>query len=147
MTNEGNTRLSPAGEVAAGTGEAAFPAEGEQLGELLPGDAREITVVVDGVWPTFRLPGRLHVDPEVAVLDDTTAELEAVDVTFGTWAPPWPQLLVLLALVMLALALVGGRLRGRRRLEGLLRQAREEGRRSVAGSAPDDARPDDRRGP
>ena len=139
VTNEGNTRLSPAGEVAAGTGEAVFPAEGEQLGELLPGDTREITVVVDGVWPTFRLPGRLHVDPEVAVLDGTTAELEAVDVTFGTWAPPWPQLLVLLALAMLALALVGGRLRGRRRLEGLLRQAHEEGRRSAVGSAPGDS--------
>ena len=36
VTNEGNTRLSPAGEVAAGTGEAAFPAEASSSASCCP---------------------------------------------------------------------------------------------------------------
>ena len=136
VTNEGNTRLSIAGMAAAGTGEAVFPAEGEQLGELLPGDAREVSVVIDGAWPTLRLPGRVHVAPEVAVLDGTSAEFDAAEVTFGVWALPLPQLLVLVALMLMAGAALGGRRRSRRRLDALLDQAREEGRRSAGPTAP-----------
>jgi len=135
VTNEGNTRVSIAGGASAGTGAAAFPAEGERLGELLPGDTRRVSVAVDGVWPTLRLPGRLQVAPGVAALDGTTAEAEPVEVTFVTWAPPWPQLLVLIGLALLVYAVIGGRRHGRRRLDSLLAQAREEGRRSAGPTA------------
>lgn len=138
VTNEGNTRLSIAGEASAGTGATAFPTEGERVGELLPGDTRRVSVVVDGVWPTLRLPGRMQVAPGVATLDGTRAEAEPVEVTFATWAPPWPQLIVLIALALLAYAVIGGRRRGRRRLDTLLAQAREEGRRSAGPTGPPD---------
>src|SRR5699024_10560809 len=82
-----------------------------------------------------RLPGRLQVAPGVAALDGTTAEAEPVEVTFVTWAPPWPQLLVLIGLALLVYAVIGGRRHGRRRLDSLLAQAREEGRRSARPTA------------
>lgn len=147
VANEGNTRLSIAGTAAAGTGEAVFPAEGEQIGELLPGDARQVSVVIDGAWPTIHLPGRLHVTPGVAVLDGTSAEVDAAEVTFGVWALPWPQLLVLVALMLLAGAAIGGRRRSRRRLDALLDQAREEGRRSAGPLPPPAGTPPGRPAP
>src|SRR5699024_3570811 len=93
VTSEGNTRVSIAGGASAGTGAAAFPAEGERLGELLPGDTRRVSVAVDGVWPTLRLPGRLQVAPGVAALDGTTAEADPVEGPIVTSAPPCRRVL------------------------------------------------------
>ena len=131
VTNTGNTRLAIAGTASAGTGKTTFPAVAEQTGELLPGDTQQVMLAIDGSWPTFYVPGELIVAPEVAVLDGTSAAVDEVSISFGTWAIPWPQLLVLLALVLLFVALTGNRRRGRRHLELLLHQAREEGRRSA----------------
>ena len=131
VTNTGNTRLAIGGTAAAGTGKVTFPADGEQIGELLPGDTHQVVLSIDGTWPTFYVPGDLVVAPEVAVLDGTSAAADEVRVPFGAWALPWPQLLLLLGLVLLLTALTGNRRRGRRHLEMLLHPAREEGRRSA----------------
>ncbi len=131
LTNAGNTRLTVAGIASAGTGEIAFPADGDPVGDLLPGDTREVTVAIDGTWPTFYAPGELVVTPAAEAMDGTTPEADAVTVDLGAWAMPWSQLLVLLALALIIAALTWNRRRGRRRMEELLQQAREEGRRTA----------------
>src|SRR5690625_192279 len=131
VTNTGNTRLSLAGRASAGTGKATFGSQAEPSGDLLPGDTREMTVTIDGAWPTFYLPGELVITPEAAGLDGSAPTVEETRASLGVWAVPWPQLLVLLALALLVVALIGNRRSRRRRLEALLEQAREEGRRSA----------------
>ena len=126
LENTGNTRLSITGSASAGTGTAVFPTDGEPIGDLLPGDVRRITVPIDGAWPSVLLRGEL--DPQAAALDGTSPTAEPAAISFRTWAVPWPQLIVLIALVLLVLAVIDTRRRGRRRLDALLEQARAEGR-------------------
>lgn len=136
IANEGNTRLLAAGTVASGTGSAEFPAGDERRQELLPGDTRELTVVVDGVWPLFIAPTSVTVVAESVTMDGSSAGLEPVRSETVTWAVPWPQLIIIAGLALLIIALVWGRRRSKRKLETMLEDAREEGRRS---SATDDA--------
>jgi len=131
LENTGNTRLSIAGSASAGTGTAAFPTDGEPIGDLLPGDVRQITVPIDGVWPSILLRGELNIAPEAAALDGTSPVAERAEVSFRTWAIPWAQLIVLISLALLIAAVIGNRRRGRRRLDALLEQARAEGRASA----------------
>lgn len=134
LANVGNTRISAEGNVTAGTGEAGFPGESDQIGELLPGDTRQATVTIDGTWPTFFAPGELVVTPTAAALDGTAPEADKVAVDLGVWAMPWPQLLVIVALALIIIALTWNRRRGRRRMDAMLQQARDEGKREAAGS-------------
>lgn len=137
--NEGNTRLFAEGTVDVGGREVTFPAADQPRQELLPGDTREITVEVDDVWPLVRVPVTVTLVPEVATMDGTSSTLEPVVAESAVWAVPWPQLLVLLGLALLVGAVVQGRRRSRRRLESLLEQAREEGRRAATGAPSDPA--------
>lgn len=139
VTNVGNTRLGIAGSASAGTGEISFPSDGEPIGELLQGDSRQVSFLIDGVWPTFSVPGELIVAPDAAVLGGTAPTVDQANIPFRTWAVPWPQLLVLLALALLLVALTGGRRRSRHRLAALLDQAREEGRRSAEPEGSEDS--------
>jgi len=132
LINAGNTRLIVAGLVTAGTGRVAFPNDSEPIGDLLPGDAREVSVTIDDTWPTFYAPGELVVTPTAEALDGTAPEADDVSIALSVWAMPWPQLLVLLALALIVIAVTWNRRRGKRRLDALLRQAREEGRRQAA---------------
>ena len=134
LVNAGNTRLIVDGLATAGTGEAAFPADGEPIGDLLPGDTREVSVTIDGTWPTFYAPGDLVVTPTAAALDGTAPDVDEASVSLGVWAIPWPQLVVLLALALIIIAVTWNRRRGKRRLDALLQQAREEGKRQAATS-------------
>src|SRR5699024_7051451 len=77
------------------------------------------------------LPGELVLAPEGAALDGSTVTAPQARASFGLWAAPWPQLLVLLGLALIIAALIGNRRRGRRRLEAPLTPARAEGRRSA----------------
>lgn len=135
VVNEGNTRLFAEGIVEVGGQEVAFPGPDESRQELLPGDTREITVEVDDVWPLVRVPVEVTLTAEVATMDGSTSTLEPIVAESAVWAMPWPQLMVLLGVVLLLGAVVGGRRRSRRRLNTLLEQAREEGRRAAAGSS------------
>ncbi|SFR70420.1 hypothetical protein SAMN05428970_0940 [Agromyces sp. CF514] len=140
VENTGNTRLSVAGQVDAAGATAAFTPSGEAI-ELLPGDRREVSVVLDDVWPLLFVPTRIAASVEVA---DAAGSWEpspgaAESVSLTTWAPPLPQLAVLLALGLIVVALVARRRRSRRAVADLVEQAREEGRREAwtAPSAPD----------
>lgn len=131
VVNEGNTRLLVDGEATAGAGTSAFPGDGTPQ-ELLPGDERPFTVVIDDVWPLFFVPTTVSVGAESVTMDGLSSEVAPVETEIPVWAVPWPQLALLLGVVLVVFAIIGGRLRSRRRLDSLLAQAREEGRRSVA---------------
>src|SRR5690606_9946508 len=108
LTNTGNTKLSAEGVASAGTGEAAFGG-GDGIGDLLPGDTREVAVTIDGTWPTFYAPGGVTVTPAAEALDGSAPEVDSASADFGVWAMPWPQLLVLIALALIVIALTWNR--------------------------------------
>ncbi|WP_158685440.1 WxL protein peptidoglycan domain-containing protein [Microbacterium halophytorum] len=135
ISNDGNVRLSVTGVASIGTGEAAVPADGARI-ELLPGDTREVAYDVDGVWPTVWATGSIEVIPVATTMDGAETAAPAVSADVHTWAIPWAQLLLLLALALIVIAATWNRRRGRRRLQTMLQQAREEGRRSAAPGTP-----------
>ncbi|MGX5697804.1 WxL protein peptidoglycan domain-containing protein [Agromyces soli] len=137
VVNEGNTRLAVAGTVAVAGRELAFPAEGERAQELLPGERRAFALEIDQVWPLVAFPGEIVVAPTVTTVGGETSEVAPVSTSILVWAMPWPQLLVLVGLVLVVLALVWRRGRSKRRLDAMLAEAREEGRRDSAGGGPD----------
>ncbi|WP_456283940.1 WxL protein peptidoglycan domain-containing protein [Microbacterium sp. JZ101] len=131
VVNSGNTRLMVTGTAAAGGRQSAFPGPDEIDQELLPGDRRTFTVPVDDVWPLFSVPVELEVVPTVVGEGEGTP-VDAVRVETGMWAIPWSQLAVLAGIALIVGSGVWGRRRSRRRIERLLAQAREEGRREAA---------------
>lgn len=131
LVNEGNTRLLAEGTVNAGGGSTAFPPEDENRQELLPGDSREISVPVDGVWPLFAVPVDVSFAPEVVTADGSTSTLDPVVAGTTLWAIPWPHLAILAGIALLVIAVMSGRTRSRRKLDALLADAREQGRKSA----------------
>jgi len=130
LENTGNTRLAVTGQVVAAGGASAFLPTDESI-ELLPGERREVTVEVADVWPLVLVPTRIETSVQVADASGgwQPAPDAAESATLSTWAPPWPQLAVILALALIAIALIARRRRGRRAVADLVEQAREEGRR------------------
>src|SRR5699024_10052397 len=133
----GNTRIVAEGEVGLGGHTVAFPEPGEPTQALLPGESRELTVTVGGLWPLIRADGAVTLTPRATPLDGGAPQVEPLVAAIAAWALPWPQLLVLGGLALIVTALAWNRLRSRRRLSAMLDRAREEGRREVArGTAP-----------
>lgn len=131
VENRGNTILLAAGTVSAGGQSAPFPAEGANPQELLPGDAHRFEVTVDGVWPLFLVPTSVVVVPTVVTMGGESSTIEPVTAEIAVWAMPWPQLIILLGLVLVVWAIVWGRIRSRRRLHAMLADAKEAGRREA----------------
>jgi hypothetical protein len=131
VLNDGNTRLLAQGTVGAGTGNAAFPLEGENRQELLPGDTRTLTVPIDGVWPLFAVPVEVSFAPEIVTAEGETSVLQPVVAATTVWAVPWPHLAIIAGIALIVLAITSGRSRSRRRLDALLEEAREQGRKSA----------------
>lgn len=138
VVNDGNTRLAVQGTVSVVGRSVAFPADGENPQELLPGDTRAITVEVPGVWPLFLAPATVAVDATSVTMDGASEALPTVTADTLVWAVPWPQLIVLIGLALLVWALFWRRARSRRKLDSMLAAAREEGRRTAV-PAPVDA--------
>lgn len=136
VVNSGNTRLMVTGVVDAAGREVAFPGPDGIDQELLPGDRRAFAVPVDDVWPLFHVPAELEVVPAVVGEGEGTP-VDAVTVDAGMWAIPWAQLAVLAGVVLIVGSSMWGRRRSRRRIESLLAQAREEGRREAAAPSGD----------
>ncbi|MEU5870884.1 DUF916 domain-containing protein [Glycomyces sp. NPDC047369] len=131
VVNTGNARLLVTGAVTAAGQEAAFPGPEEIDQELMPGDRRTFTVTVDDVWPSVFVPASLEVTPAVAGEGEGTP-VDAATADAGFWAVPWPQLIVLAGLGLLVGSTLWNRRRAKSRLEDLLEEAREEGRREAA---------------
>jgi len=124
--NAGNVgfRLSHEADTAG----RVVPSDTEAL-DMLPGDARTVTVEVDDVWPLLFTRGAVVLTPEVAERDD--APLEAahpVRVEYFAWTIPWPQLAVAGAVALIAVAIFGARRRERARVDGLVAAAADRAR-------------------
>lgn len=129
VTNDGNTRLLAEGSVSAGGRTVFFPGPEEPSQELLPGDTREMSVTLTDVWPLFAVPATVTLDPAVITMDENASiEIAPVQADTVVWAMPWPQLIVLLGVLLVVFAILGGRIRSRRRLNALLEGVREEAR-------------------
>lgn len=135
VVNDGNTRLAAAGTVSVGGRSVAFPAAGEQVQELLPGDHRVITVAIDDVWPWVLLTGSVTLAPEVMTLSDTDAKMAPISADVAIWAVPWPQLAILLGAGLVVWAILWRRSRSQRRISAMIDDAlargREEGRNEM----------------
>jgi hypothetical protein len=131
VTNTGNTRLLVRGDVSLAGVTTDFPGEAEPDQELLPGDSRTFSVAVDDVWPLFLVAGEVSVAPDVVTVDGTRVVATPIVESFGVIAIPWPQLAVLGGVLLVGVAVAGGRIRSRRRVDELLELAREEGRRDA----------------
>jgi hypothetical protein len=129
LANTGNTRLTVSGFVSAGGREVAYPQASELAIELLPGESRRIETVLTRVWPAFRIEVTISADPVVLTIDDSPAvSLAPVTTTAGVWALPWPQLICLAGLVLIAGAIWSGRSRSKRRLAARFAEVRAEAR-------------------
>lgn len=141
VVNEGNTRLLAGGAVRAGFESREFPGEGDQRQELLPGESREITTTVDGVWPLFVVPTSIVLDPTATSRDGETVAADETSAEVVVWAIPVPQLLWLAGIALVVGALLWGRSRSRKKTAQLVAEARERGRREAAASTSDPAAP------
>jgi hypothetical protein len=130
LVNDGNVRMQAAPILESQGSVAASDPDAAPL-ELLPGERREVTASVPGVWPIFFIPVSLRIDPMLVTPDGEPQSVDSFTEEFGVWAVPIPQLLVLAGLVLLIFALVAGRRRSRRRVETLVEQAREAGRQEA----------------
>lgn len=131
VVNEGNTRLIAEGVVEAGGQNVVFPAEDGIRQELLPGDTRTLTAVVEDVWPLFVVPATVTLAPTVVTMDGESSTLAPVVASVPVWAVPWPQLIILAGIALVIWAVLRGRARSRRRVEALVAEAREAGRREA----------------
>ena len=132
LVNTGNVRLDVAGFARTGGNEASYPAADHPALELLPGDRTSVALRLDGVWPTGRVPVDIVAEPVVVAADNTPAPaLESQGTRITVWAVPWPQLIVLVGILLVITAAVLGRVRSRRHVAQLITAAREEGARSA----------------
>ncbi|SFR70312.1 protein of unknown function [Agromyces sp. CF514] len=132
VVNEGNTRLAVAGVLEIAGRSIAFPGANERPQEILPGESRSFSLAVDQVWPLLALPGEIELAPTVTTAGGEETAVSPSSTGVFVWAVPWPQLLVVVGTALLVTALLWRRGRSRRRLDAMLEQAREEGRREPA---------------
>lgn len=131
VVNEGNTRLEAGGVLEIAGRSIPFP-EADRVQQILPGETHSFSLEAARVWPLFAFAGEIELSPSVTTASGEETTVEPTSTAVFVWAVPWPQLLVLVGLVLIVAALVWRRGRSKRRLEQLLDQAREEGRRDVA---------------
>ncbi|MGX1549300.1 COG1470 family protein [Streptomyces adustus] len=112
--NTGNATLS-ARQTVSVTGPFGWPRtnadDSTALPELLPGERWKVTLPVHGVAPAVHLAATATLTPLLTDAAGSTTSLDPVKATAHGWAVPW-TLLVLL--VMLTAAVVGGLLLARR---------------------------------
>jgi hypothetical protein len=128
IVNDGNVRIQ-AEPVVESQGHTAKIDPDARTIELLPGQSREVTTSVPGVWPIFFTPVQVSIDPTVVTPEGEPLMADAVMHEFGVWAIPLPQLIVLLGIALIVVGAVAGRRRSQKRVEALVAEAREAGRR------------------
>lgn len=128
VTNSGNVRLRA---EATANGQAVAGDGGDGPTELLPGDVRTQHIRVPRVWPIGVVTVPVTVTQSVVLPDGTEQALEPVVQSVTVWAIPWPQLIAAVGLALIVMALVWRRRRTSRRVDDLIAQARDEGRREA----------------
>ncbi|MCP1412780.1 WxL protein peptidoglycan domain-containing protein [Paenarthrobacter sp. A20] len=132
LENTGNVRLSV--DPSTMVNDARWPAAGTEEArtlELLPGDRRTVSIHVPQVWPLGMMTLPVTVSQGVIAPDGATQSLDPVQESVTLWAIPWPQLAVLVALLLLFAGLFLGRKRRKKELVRLVEEAREAGRREA----------------
>ncbi len=132
LENTGNVRLSV--DPSTMVNDARWPAAGTDEArtlELLPGDRRSVSIHVPQVWPLGMMTLPVTVSQGVIAPDGATQTLDPVWENVALWAIPWPQLAVLVALLLLFAGLFRGRKRRKKELVRLVEEAREAGRREA----------------
>ena len=132
LENTGNVRLSA--DVSTAVDGARAPAAGTDEArpiELMPGDRRTLHLASRNVWPLGILTVPLRVAQGVVAPDGSITALDPVVQDVMVWAIPWPQLVVLLALLLLIYGFLWGRRRRNTQLLLLVKEAREAGRREA----------------
>lgn len=134
--NEGNTRLTAASDITISSfGVPITSTPGVIDGtELLPGDERRLSATVSQAWPLGPLTVAVAAYP--AAVPDGDEDFTPVVRTFIVWALPWPQALVLLALLLIVGSLVLGRRRQHARIEQLVAAAHAQGVRDAEQNTP-----------
>lgn len=143
VRNTGNARLSLAAVVTAGAGRTG-PARVEAGNEMLPGEERQFTATVQGVWPLFlaqvgvevsgavpTASGSINNAGSIDARQGATADMAPVSASTAILAMPWPQLLVLAGGLLTAIGMTRGRSRRRLVVEELIAQARRDGELSA----------------
>ncbi len=106
VVNDGNVRIQAAPVVESQGKTAEVDADAAPM-ELLPGERREVTTSVPGVWPSFLAPLQVSIDPTVVTPDGDPQTMDAVVQDFTVWAIPVPQLLVLVGIALVVFASPG----------------------------------------
>jgi hypothetical protein len=127
LVNDGNVRMQAKPTVSAQGQTSAADPDAPPM-ELLPGESREVTADVGGVWPLFFAPVQVSVEPMLVTPDGEAQSVEPLVAEYGVWVIPVPQLLVLAGVALIVVALLVGRRRSQRRVAALIAEAREEGR-------------------
>ncbi len=132
LENTGNVRLSVDASITVNGGRspAAGTEEARSL-ELLPGDRRTVRIHVRDVWPLGIITLPLTVSRGGIAPDGATQALDPALESVTLWAIPWPQLAILIALLLLFGGLFWGRRRRKTELLRLVEEAREAGRREA----------------
>jgi hypothetical protein len=136
-TNGGDVAVTGTGRV---TVDGLFGRAGEdaraEVEQTFPGDRREVDIRVAGVWSLGWLRTAVEVTPSVPDGGPADAAIRPASATVTVWALPWPQLVLVATVAVLALAVRTITRRRRRWLARLLDRARDEGRAAaLAGSA------------
>ncbi|WP_322410939.1 WxL protein peptidoglycan domain-containing protein [Microbacterium invictum] len=127
VTNTGNTAVQAQGTLTAGSASADFPAAGEAVQQLLPGETRTLTLALAGVWPTVVVPLAVDLTPTARDFAGSDLPVTASAASATLWALPLPQLILLVGVGLLLAALLWRRRRSRARLAAIVAAAREEG--------------------
>ncbi|MGZ0711726.1 hypothetical protein ACWPKO_25675 (plasmid) [Coraliomargarita sp. W4R53] len=132
VRNDGNTRLEMT--TGASISETRASAANDPT-DLLPGEAREINAEVEAVWPLGFVT--LSVATEAMSFDAAGEPVAPVTASQSVvaWAPPWPQLIVLLGFTLVVAAIVVGRRRRTALVTQQIQEAREAGRREARADA------------
>lgn len=132
LENTGNVRL----KVSAATPGGAPPGQDAKSGaapaqELLPGDKRTITLKVAEVWPLGAVTVPVTVVQDAVTITGGVETLTPAVHDVTVWAVPLPQLIVLLAVLLVVFGLFWGQRRRKKQVQFLVVQARELGRRDA----------------
>lgn len=129
VENKGNVRLR-VGATAENGIQAGPVAENEESPktELLPGEKRTLSIGVPDVWPLGSMSVPVTVSQEVVAINGTLDSLDPVVHNVSLWAMPWPQLIIIFALLLMAFGAFWGQRHRKKQLQLLVEQARELGR-------------------
>lgn len=72
--------------------------------DLLPGSSTTVTTRIHNVWPAFLVKGTVKVTP-VALPNAVYPALTTVSATTSFWAMPWPQIVLIVIIVLAVLGL------------------------------------------